>query len=43
MLVAIDAYEAELEALRCEIGRIRAAVSPGYVRGCLGRGSQDEI
>ncbi len=38
LLVALDVYKAELEALRREVGRIRAAVSPGYVRGRLGDG-----
>ena len=38
LLVALDVYEVELEALRREVGRISAAISPGYVRGRLGDG-----
>ena len=41
LLLALDVYAAEVAALRDDIARIRAAVSPGYVRGRIG-GRQDD-
>ena len=43
LLLTLDVYEAELAALRDDIASIRAAVSPGYVRGRLGGGRQENI
>ena len=42
LLLALDVYEAEVATLRDDVARIRAAVSPGYVRGRLGRQRSDE-
>ena len=41
LLITLDVYEAELEALRDDVSRIRAAVSPGYLRGHFGKGHRD--
>ncbi len=41
LLVTLEAYEAELAALRREMGGLRAAISPGYVRGRLVRKGAD--
>ncbi len=37
LLVTLSVYEAELAALREETASLRAVISPGYVRGRLGR------
>lgn len=42
LLLALGVYELEVATLREDIARVRAAVSPGYVRGRLGRQQQDE-
>ena len=42
LLLALDVYEVEVAALRDDIARIRAAVSPGYVRGRLSGRQDDE-
>ena len=42
LLLALEVYEAEVAALQDDVARIRAAVSPGYVRGRLGKSGRDE-
>ena len=37
LVVTLDAYEAEVAALRKEVASLRAVISPGYVRGRLVR------
>ena len=37
LLIALDATEAQVDALKAEVARIEAAVSDGYVRGRLRR------
>ena len=36
-VVTLDAYEAEVAALRKEVASLRVVISPGYVRGRLVR------
>ncbi len=38
LIVTMSVYEAEIAALQQETASLRAVISPGYVRGRVGRG-----